>query len=220
VRGLLFSQMEPPEGWEEDFHDWYNGHHIPARMAVPGFASATRYQALEGEPRYLACYFLEDMAALERPEYRALKEQPDARTERMLASVHGFTRYLCDEISDTGPPAGQPTVLYVVAFAVPEDDDEAFESWYAGEHVPLLVRVPGWERVRRYRARPGGDGPPWTHFALHELADARALDRPERAAARDTPRRAALAALPWFAGSGRWLYRPIHSAHAVHPIGG
>jgi hypothetical protein len=222
--GLLFSQMEPPPGWEDDFHDWYERHHIPARMAIPGFASATRYEALDGEPRYLACYFLDDMGALETPEYRRLKEEPDPRTECMLANVHGFTRYLCDGLTDTGPVADHDGpdghVLYVVTFAVPYEDEEEFEAWYADEHVPLLMRVPGWLRVRRYRARPGGDGPPWTHFALHELRDAAALERPERVAARDTPRRAALAARPWFRQSGRWLYRPIHTTHAVHPIGG
>jgi hypothetical protein len=228
ARGLLFSQMEPPAELEDDFHDWYEHHHIPARMAIPGFASARRYEALDGEPRYLACYFLDDMGALEAPEYRRLKEEPDPRTARMLASVRGFTRYLCDELTDTGAPAPAPQgegedadgVLYVVAFAVPAEDEAQFEAWYADEHVPLLMEVPGWLRVRRYRARPGGDGPPWTRFALHELRDAGVLDRPERAAARDTPRRAALASRPWFPQSGRWLYRPIHTAHAVHPIGG
>jgi hypothetical protein len=70
--------------------------------------------------------------------------------------------------------------------------------------------------VRRYKVRPGSAGPPWTHLALHELAGPEALDRPERAAARDTPRRAALANRPWFGGSGRWTYRPIHDAVATH----
>ncbi|MFZ0043354.1 MAG: hypothetical protein WAK93_18740 [Solirubrobacteraceae bacterium] len=217
MNGLLFSQMEPPDGWEAKFHDWYENHHIPARMAIPGFASATRYEAVQGEPRYLACYFLEDMAGLDAPAYRELKARPDRRTEEMLGRVRGFTRYICDEISDTGAPIHQPTVLFVVTFAVPDADDAQFEDWYAGEHVPLLMQVPGWLRVRRYRVRPGGEGPPWTHFALHELEDATALERPERQAARDTPRRDALAIKPWFGTTGRWLYRPFHTVTADHP---
>lgn len=214
MKGLLFSQMEPPAGWEADFHDWYEHHHIPARMQIPGFACATRYEAVEGEPRWLACYFLDDMAALETPAYVALKQQPDPRTERMLANVHGFTRYLCDEISDTGATAEPAGLLYVVAFAVPDEAAAEFDGWYEEEHVPLLMRVDGWLRVRRYRVRPGFDGPPWTHLALHELRDAATLDAPERAAARDTPRRDALAAQPWFARNDRWTYRPIHHATA------
>lgn len=208
--------MEPPAGAEADFHQWYNEHHIPARMAIAGFASATRYEAIDGEPRYLACYFLDDLAALRSPGYRELKERPDERTDRMLSSVLGFTRYVCEEIADTGARPGEASNLYVVTFSVPSADEAEFEGWYGQEHVPLLMEVPGWLRVRRYRARAGGDGPPWTHFALHELADATALERPERAAARNTARRDELAARPWFADSGRWLYRPIHTATGEH----
>lgn len=216
-KGLLFSQMEPSAGQEAEFHDWYNGEHIPLRMAIPGFAAATRYEVVEGEPRYLACYFLDDMGALETREYARLKADPGERTERMLASVHGFTRYICDETWDTGPVDEEPGTLFAVCFAVPEADEDraAFDGWYEGEHIPLLMQVPGWLRVRRYLVRPGAAGPAWTHIALHELRSAAALDRPERAAARDTPRRDALAERPWFGGSGRWVYRPIHRAVAT-----
>jgi hypothetical protein len=78
------------------------------------------------------------------------------------------------------------------------------------------MNVPGWLRVRRYRRRGSFDCPAWTHFALHESRDEATLDRPARAAARDTPRRDALAARDWFGGSGRWTYRPIHAATATH----
>src|SRR5437588_1433914 len=114
-RGLLFSQMEPSPGQEDEFHDWYNGEHIPRRLAIPGFESAARYEALEGEPRYLACYVLSDMGALDMPEYARLKSDPGERTTRMLGSVVGFTRYICDELSDTGEPDEEPAALSVVA---------------------------------------------------------------------------------------------------------
>jgi hypothetical protein len=211
TRALLFSQMEPPDGWEADFHDWYESEHIPARMAIPGFAEAIRYEQDEEGARYLACYFLDDAAALETDVYRRLKADPGERTERMLDNVLGFTRYIADEASDTGPVAEEPGLLFVVAFSVPDSEQADFDGWYEEEHVPLLMRGPGWLRVRRYVVRPGSAGPPWTHLALHEVRDATALEAPERAAARDTPRRAELAARPWFR-SGRWTYRPIHRA--------
>lgn len=211
--GVLFSQMHPPEGWEDDFQDWYETEHIPARMAIPGFESAVRYEQDGEGARYLACYFLDDMSALETPAYRKLKSDPSERTARMLANVSGFTRYFCDEVSDTGYTDPESGVLYVVAFSVPDDEAAEFDGWYEEEHVPLLMQVPGWQRVRRYLVRPGGDGPGWTHLALHQLTDSAVLDAPEREAARDTPRRAALAARPWFS-SARWTYRPIHFAYS------
>lgn len=216
MKGLLFSQMEPPSGGEEDFHDWYETEHIPARMALPGFSSAVRYEALEGEPKYLACYVLSDLAELESPAYQRIKTEPSERTARMLANVRGFTRYTCDEVSDTGVSAEPSRYLSVVAFDVPESSWPDFEGWYAEEHVPMLMRADGWLRVRRYTVRPGSEGPVWTHFALHELRDLAVLDSPERAAARDTPRRAALATKEWFGRSGRWLYRPIHATGDAH----
>lgn len=216
VRGMLFSQMQPPPELEAEFHDWYETEHIPARLALPGFREAVRYRAVEGEldgvGSYLACYLLDDMAELVSPAYQRLKSDPGERTTRMLAAVSGFTRYFADEISDTGPSAAPATLLSVVAFDVPDDAVPPFEQWYAHEHVPMLMQADGWLRVRRYAVRPGGDGPPWTRLALHELADASAMDSPERAAARDTPQRAALASAEWFSRSGRWLYEPISHA--------
>lgn len=218
-KGLLFSQMAPPPGWEADFEDWYETEHIPARMAIPGFSHALRYRT-EGDPWHLAVYFLDDTAALQTPEYQALKSDPSERTARMLAHVAGFTRYITDQISDTaaeGTPAdltGTEHTLFVVAFDVPAEDRDDFEGWYEDEHVPLLMKVPGWLRVRRFLVRPGFDGPAWTHLALHEIASPDVLDAPERAAARDTPRRDALASRPWFI-SGRWVYRPLSIAHAT-----
>jgi hypothetical protein len=186
-------------------------------MEIPGFASAVRYEAIEGDPRYLACYFLDDMGALETPEYKRLKSDPGERTARMLDNVSGFTRYICDETSDTGPVDEEAGALFVVAFGVPEEGRAEFDGWYEEEHVPLLLKVPGWLRVRRYVARPGHAGPDWTHLALHELRDTAVLDRPERAAARDTPRRERLMRNDW-ARSGRWVYRPIHHAVATAPV--
>lgn len=212
MKGLLFSQMEPPPGGEADFHDWYDHEHVPARLALPGFGAAVRYEALEGDPRYLACYFLDDMAELQSAAYRRLKTDPGERTARMLGQVRGFTRYICDEVSDTGAPAQPAAYLWAVAFTVPRPARAAFDSWYEKEHIPLLMQADGWLRVRRYAVRPGADGPAWTHIALHELRDLAALDAPERTAARDTPGRARLAEQDWFNRSGRWLYRAIRAA--------
>lgn len=220
TKGLLFSQMAPPEGTETDFEDWYDTEHIPARLAIPGFSHAVRYRQDGPGPWHLACYFLGDMDALETPEYQALKSEPSERTARMLGSVTGFTRYIADEISDTAPAGsasgatGNEHPLFVVAFSVPEQESLEFEGWYEEEHVPLLMKVPGWLRVRRYLVRPGSEGPAWTHLALHELAGAQVLDAPEREAARNTPRRDALASRPWFA-SGRWVYQPISLARPI-----
>ncbi len=213
MRGMLFSQMEPPPGWEADFHDWYNTEHIPVRLAIPGFDRCTRYEAIDGEPKYLAIYEISDFAALDTAAYRRLKDEPSERTARMLGNVRGFTRYIAEERSDTGGGRGNGDYLSAVAFTVPREDEVEFDHWYADEHVPRLMLARDWLRVRRYVLRTG-DPEPYTHIALHELATAEVMDSPERAHARKGPARDALATKPWFNNSGRWLYRVIERFEA------
>ncbi|MGH3438926.1 MAG: hypothetical protein ACRDRN_20960 [Sciscionella sp.] len=207
TRGMLFSQMEPPRGWEADFNDWYETEHIPARMALDGFECATRYRAVRGTPAYLAVYELSDLAVLSSEVYRRIKEQPSERTERMLSNVHGFTRFTCELVADRGSDA-RGRYLSAVAFEVPEPDRASFDDWYESEHVPALLRADDWLRVRRLFVR-SGSGAPWSHIALHELASLEVMDSPERAAARVGPKRDALAGRAWFERSGRWLYEAV-----------
>lgn len=213
--GLLFSQMDPAPSDELEFHRWYDQEHIPARMRLPGFDEAVRYAAVQGEPWHLACYHLSDMSALETEAYQQLKAAPGERTDRILGRLKAFTRYICDLRADTGAVTESPSRLFVTAFQVPEHAEPEFDGWYDEEHVPLLMKADGWLRVRRYKVRPGSAGPPWTHLALHELRDEQVMESPERAMARDTERRDALAANEWFGRSGRWVYRPIAAAGAT-----
>ena len=168
MKGMLFSQMEPPVTLEAEFNDWYETEHIPVRLALPGFTRAVRYRECEAARKYLAIYEIGDLSVLESPGYHVVKTQPSARTARMLKSVKGFTRYTCTETYDTGDAAERGRYLSVVAFAVPPAREAPLDDWYENEHIPRLMRAADWLRVRRYKV-DSGDGGPWTHFALHEL---------------------------------------------------
>jgi hypothetical protein len=209
-RALLFSQMTPPEGQTEEFHDWYETEHIPARMRVAGFACATRWSVVDGSPEFLACYELDSLAVLSTPEYRSLKEHPSPRTDLMLKTVAAFTRYTLTFSSVAGKEEGD--ALQVVAFNVPEEHRSEFDDWYESEHVPLLMTEPRWHGVTRWTTTGTFDGPEWTHLALHYLADLDALDSSARTTARTTDWRNKLAVQPWFAQNGRWIYRRISTA--------
>ena len=43
---------------EKEFNEWYNKEHIPALLQVPGVISANRFTSLEGTPKYIAIYEL------------------------------------------------------------------------------------------------------------------------------------------------------------------
>lgn len=220
MHGVLFSQMEPPNGLEEAFHHWYDTDHIPARLAIEGFIGASRYEALEGQPRYLAIYELADLDTLNDDGYVALKRSPSPKTSEMLGLVRNFTRFTCELISDTGPSDATGGHLAVVAFAVPPRREAAFDDWYDTEHTPALLEADDWLRVRRYRV-VDGEGGPWTRLAIHELASREVMASPERERARQGPKRAALAGDPWFSQSGRWLYRRLSRVERERPrLGG
>lgn len=122
-------------------------------------------------------------------------------------------RYACRELSDTGPYATHPEelapVLMIVAFDVPADYVAEVERWYAEEHIPLLMRAPGWMRARRYQAEHCQGGRRFTSIALHELRDVAVLDSKERAFARATEWRARLCSQAWFEAAGRFVYERI-----------
>ena len=58
---ILFAEMIPDADWEDRFNKWYDTHHMPARMAAPGFISAQRYRDPE-RLNYLAVYELASAA--------------------------------------------------------------------------------------------------------------------------------------------------------------
>lgn len=210
---LLFSQMDPPPGRDQEFADWYECDHIPARMVIKGFTGAARYQNLEPEPAHLAVYELDDVDVLQTDEYKQLKAHPSALTTEMLSTVSSFTRYTLETIADTGAVEDAAPYLFAVAFDVPAEHETEFDDWYATEHIPLLMQVPEWRRVRRLRTVGDQAGPHLTRFALHELQSLDALKAPQRNIARTTEWRSRLSdAHDWFRQNQRWTYSLI-SAH-------
>lgn len=213
-KSILFSEMVPEPAWESEFNAWYDGEHIPLRVAAPGFVSAQRY--LGPDRNYLAVYETSSLDAFKTPDYTAIKTQPSALTRRMLADVSGFTRYLGTEISRVIRPGAEtidPPLLYAVWFNVPQDRLAAFDDWYEQDHAPILMTSKLWLGIRRFDI-VDGDPVPFNRLAIHYLADRAALDGPERAEARATPWRARIAAEPWFAGHYKVFER--HGSRQMH----
>lgn len=82
--GLLLIMMEVEPEYEEEFNRWYWEEHVPERLTVPGFISARRFLAVEGEPKYLALYEVESAEVLQSDDYKGSPcqrhsvDQPDA----------------------------------------------------------------------------------------------------------------------------------------------
>lgn len=188
AEGLLFVLSQPRSGDEPDFHSWYDEEHAPLRLTVPGIRTADRYRAADDtRPEWLALYDL-DLDALATPAYRALGEQRSPRERAVMARLETLDRRVYELLGthDASAPGGAEPAPVVVArsLTVSAGAEADLDAWYTTEHIPALLAVPGWRRVRRYRLREG-DGP--AYLALHEISGTDLFATPEYRAATNTP---------------------------------
>jgi hypothetical protein len=188
--GLFYVYTDPGSVDEAEFHDWYDHEHGPARLAVPGFGRAHRYRALDGEkPPWLALYELDRPDVIDSPEYQALGANASDRDKAVGAGLATLDRRVYEQISEDGAaPDRTAPVILAVAMSVPEDREDDLAAWYAEEHIPMLLKVPGWRRIRRFRLTRALDGPePGRFLSVHELAGPEVLEDPGYRAAASTP---------------------------------
>jgi hypothetical protein len=97
--GLLLAMMEPQCVDDREFNEWYDGEHLPGRVAIPGFVTGTRFVARDSWPRYLVAYDLESPAVLESPVYRtAATEHFTAWNRRVLRGVGVWHRAVLEQV--------------------------------------------------------------------------------------------------------------------------
>ncbi|HET9972716.1 MAG TPA: hypothetical protein VFQ68_31080 [Streptosporangiaceae bacterium] len=190
--GLFYVYTEPGTVDEAEFHDWYDNEHGPARLTVPGFRGVLRYRALdEQKPTWLALYELDGPEVIDSPGYTALAGQASDRDKAVMAALGALERRVYEQISEDGSPMGRPApVILAVSLSVPAESEADLAAWYTEEHIPMLLQVPGWRRIRRYRLVRGLDGPgpePSSFLSLHELAGPEVLEEPGYRAAISTP---------------------------------
>jgi hypothetical protein len=78
----------------EAFSRWYNEVHVPEILACPGWVANRRYECLDGEPRFLAVYELEDADRPFRSPEWASAVGWDEHVEH-IRGFHGFRVYEC-----------------------------------------------------------------------------------------------------------------------------
>jgi hypothetical protein len=71
--------------------------------------------------------------------------------------------------------------------SVPEGTEDDLAAWYAQEHIPMLLKVPGWQRIRRFRLTRSLDDPAPEFLSVHDLAGPQVLEEPAYRAAVSTP---------------------------------
>jgi hypothetical protein len=160
--GLLMVWADVPSDKEKEFNRWYNEEHLAERLAVPGFLSAARYEAVKGSPRHLAVYELESPAVLESEAYQRVQAQPTEWTKRAGPATVATT-FIRNVYTMIHPAAVTPRIaqspmapaLQIGRMDVPPEVDADWNAWYNTVYVPNYEKVPGVIRGRRYRAVTG-----------------------------------------------------------------
>ena len=67
---ILVTSSDVLANAEDDFNLWYKERHLPELVACPGFQAASRYEATNGEPKFLAIYDMDSAEAVTTPEAR------------------------------------------------------------------------------------------------------------------------------------------------------
>ena len=168
--GLLFVLSEPGSIPTADFHAWYDEDHLPARAALPGVRRADRWRVSDTSPPVWAATYELDLEVLRTPAYRRLRAERDAREQQVLAGLgmldrRVFRRGTSWATAGAADTEAGPVRLTVALSVEPQHEDE-LARWYAEEHAPQLLQVPGWRSITQYALLEGA-GP--RHLAVHEL---------------------------------------------------
>ncbi|KAE8154820.1 alpha/beta-hydrolase [Aspergillus avenaceus] len=200
--GLLYVTMQPRDSLPAaQFHDWYNTEHGPLRLRLPFVSNGFRCRATDGlDPEWLALYDITDMAELTRETYLALRGD-GIKTPREKATMAQIAvgRHLYDLLDDQKSSNYESlenipdteaagSVLIAVSLTVPADSakEEDVNRWSREEHFPMLARVPGWRRSRRFVTSSIDPKAPREFLALHEYSAKNGLGGAEHKAAMDT----------------------------------
>lgn len=136
----------------DEFVDWYEEEHLPERVEIPGFLTATRWMATNEGSYSLGLYDLDGLGVLNDAAYRAVS--PDNRspwTNRIIGQVSGTSRYVALQESP-GDAVGPEDAgaVFLVRFDTKPDQQRGLAAWFEDEHLRRVTQVPGVLLARRF----------------------------------------------------------------------
>ncbi|KAF2469480.1 alpha/beta-hydrolase [Lindgomyces ingoldianus] len=207
--GILYVTMQPKSSLPiPQFHDWYNNEHGPGRLRLSFCQNGFRYRAndilahspaSETRPEWMAIYDIEDMDWLTKDVYTKLRLPPvqSQRERDTMKQIKVDRRFydFVEEVRGEGfkrmedmENCAEGNVMVAVFLSLHPGDDKEKElaRWYKEEHIPLLMKVPGWRRTRRFVTSNLEPEREKEFLALHEYAPVNGLGGPEFVAATST----------------------------------
>jgi len=133
--GMLFvaTNVDTPD--EADFNQWYDHEHVEERVAITGFLSGTRYQAVSAERKYLGLYETESLEAFTSADYHAAFTRQTAWSVKNLQKMVNPMRRVCRVAHKHGKGSGsQLAVLTLMTI-----DPVALHAWQQ-----KIGQIPGY----------------------------------------------------------------------------
>ncbi|KAI8978278.1 hypothetical protein BD414DRAFT_495083 [Trametes punicea] len=203
--GLLFVFGEAgPKLSDAEFNDWYDNEHVPLRMAIPAFRTTARWSAIDGKrPHYLATYDLDSLAVLDEAPYVTFADTRSEREKDVIRRVQLLDRRTYEVLKPEFPSTAgyeereQGPFLVTMQIEIKPELEDELNRWYTDEHIPLLEKVPGWRRSRRFVLKDAGPakgtdagtvlGRPPKYLAVHEWDSLASFETNEFRYATSTP---------------------------------
>jgi hypothetical protein len=157
THALFLVRMDVAHDHEATFNDVYDHEHLPNLRAVPGVRRASRYrQPSPVYSRYLAAYELDSLGVLDSAAWKTAGEAGRWPTE---IRPHTMNRHLATYEWVGGSPAlvGSTPFVYWVMMDIERHREALFNELYDGEHLPLLLKLPGCVNAVRYRTTTAGE---------------------------------------------------------------
>ncbi len=200
-------------------HDyWHSYEHFHERLSVPGFLRATRWVAVEAQPKYMVTYEVSSPEVGTSQPYLDRLNNPSAWTSEIMPRFRGMTRGFTEVVASAG--FGLGNVSLVMRFRPEAGQEDAVAGWLAEQVLPDLGTKRGMAGAHLLRPTPpqpmtreqslrGADTPlPWLLIAsAYEMTE---LERLSAAVLDDSTLRAQNIA----DGAVRGRYRLHHTATA------
>jgi hypothetical protein len=172
---LLLVFSKPKAGREAEFNNWY-GRHLQQFVRIPGVSAAQRFVLVKQGK--ISDGLLDDLAMYRIAASRAsdLDETVQARFKdgrlakgdefyepsmfhvlyRPLAPVTPARSIPGANPKPLGPSPAKDGFLVVLSDPKTPDQEEAYNTWYDHQHMPDVLRVPGFVAAQRF-VRVGGN---------------------------------------------------------------
>src|ERR1700755_1147888 len=81
----IFNNVAP--GREAEFEAWFQHEQLTERIAVPGFLSGRRHEAIARQPRYFNFYVTQSVEALKSAAYLGRLDVPTPMTRTVMSET-------------------------------------------------------------------------------------------------------------------------------------